>query len=509
MSKLLLSLLLLSFTIIFFPAAYGQSDSLVRLSDLKYQSVFEKTAIHNFVQYKRDTFNLFLAIDKNMTNKEASWFRNVYESVYPELESKKVQSKKLNRRVKLIYSIVHNKFLKKYEEIEYFPAIFQTGNYNCVTASILYALIFEHLKIPFKAQVSLSHVYLVANPGKESVVIETTNPGFEQQVFNGVFKEQYVDYLKSLKQISASELRNKSTAELFEEKFKQVRVAKFNNLAGFQYYNMGATQWENHNYTDAVSLFQKAYFFDPNNQIRILLYNSLVKTIKGCRFSKVSDIDYLAQLSRFGMMNIDTLGGIFGNIIHRHLQFTNKEAFCDSLDKRLTSETSETALIDEFNFIYNLQMSYHYQPSDKIEQYVAGALAIKGNNRDARIMMANYLNRKLFSISDPDVLMDTIHKMGLRLHNDVATQILLNYRLNAYLQKAIYYFARNRIPEGNQYLLEFEKDCQTPVKSEMLRSMIERTYNAIAQYYEIKGDKTEAGSLLKRKSKYVPDRRLK
>ena len=104
---------------------------------------------------------------------------------------------------------------------------------------MLYAMVFDEFEIPCKLKVSSNHVYLVANPGSNSIVIETTNPDFEKAIFTGDFKQQYVNYLRTSKLISAEDYKNKSVEEIFEEKYNEVGDATFDNLPGLQYYNKG------------------------------------------------------------------------------------------------------------------------------------------------------------------------------------------------------------------------------------------------------------------------------
>jgi len=508
MNKQTLLILILFLKITFAASVHAQSDSLIRFSDLSFHSDFEKKAFEDFVLHKKDTFNLFLAIDENMNEKEARWRRDIYLSVLKDLEEKKIHTKKINQKIKFSYSNIHNRFLKKYNDDEYFPVIFQTGIYNCVTASMLYAMIFDYLDIPNKVKASSNHVYLIANPGSNSIVIETTNPSFERKIFTGEFKQQYVNYLKSSKLISESEYKNKSVEEIFEEKFKEVRDAEFNNLAGMQYYNKALTKLQNNESETALKLSQKAYYFYADYQVKTLLYTSLLFHIEKCNFDKVSDIDYLAQLSRFENTDMKAIAAIFNNIIFNHLQYTDKEEFCDSLNTRLVTQLSDKKLIDEINFTYNLQMSYRYQNSDKVEKYVTRALDIKGNHHDTKIMMENHLQRKLYGISNSDILLDTISQLENRYDHELINPILLEHRLRAYLEKANDSFSKKKFSEGNKYLLEFEKSCEPPVKSQMLTSMIENTYRTAAIYYFYKGDKSIAKTYLNRGLKYVPNSRL-
>lgn len=507
--KKLLNLILMQILIFTLPiVAQNQPDSLIRFSDLKYHSEFEKKALFNFVKYSTDTFNLFLAIDEKMTNEEAKRDYDTYMKVFEELNEKNIETKNLTKKIKISYSSVHSRFLQKYNDNEYFPVIFQTGTYNCVSASMLYALVFDQLNIPYKVMASSNHVYLIGSPGSNSVVIETTNPSFEKAIFNGDFQQQYVDYLRSSKLISENEYKNKSVAEIFEEKFNEVKAAEFHNLPGFQYYNKALAKFKNNEIESALILSQKAYFFYPDNQVKTLLHTSLLFYIEKCNFEKVSDIDLLAQLSKFEDTDLSTVIGIFNNIINHHLQYTNKEIFCDSLCQRLISKMSDKKSIEEISFAYNLQMSYRYQNTDKVENYVAKALEIKGNHQDANIILGNYLQRKLYSITNSNSRLDTINQLQKKYNYEMIKPLLLENKLIAYLLIASELFEEKKITAGDKYLLEFENNCNLPIKNQMLNTLIENTYRTAAVYYFYKGNKANAKNYINRGLKYVPNSRL-
>lgn len=486
----------------------AQSDSIIRFSDLKYHSAFEKTALENFILHNRDTINLFLAIDENITEKQINDSRSTYLSIFKDLEGKKLESKNINKKIKISYTDVHKRFLKKYDENQYFPEIFQTGTYNCVSASMLYAMVFNDINIPFKVKASSDHVYLIANPGSNSIVIETTNPGFEQQIFNGDFKQQYVNYLRTSKLLSETEYKNKSTEEIFEENFKQVRDVEFNSLPGLQYYNKALTKLINNQTEDALQLCQKAYFFYPDYQVKTLLHTSLLFHIEKCNFDKVQDIDYLAQFSRFENTDLNTVVGIFNNIIYNHLQYTDKEAFCDSLYVRLVSQITDKRLMDEIGFTYNINMSYRYQNSDKVEKYITNALIIKGNHFDANTLMRNYLRRKLFNIANANTLLDTINQLESRYNYEAITSQLKEYKLMAYLKIANAQFEQKKMTAGDKYLQDFEDNCTLPIENEWLNTWVEIAYSTAAVYHSNKGSKSAAKSYMNRGLKYVPDSRL-
>jgi len=79
-----------------------------------------------------------------------------------------------------------------------FSRIFEAGIYNCVTASMLYALILDHYQIPYEIKEKPTHIYLVALPGKDNILFETTNPR-GLYVPDEKFKRDYVNSLVQLK----------------------------------------------------------------------------------------------------------------------------------------------------------------------------------------------------------------------------------------------------------------------------------------------------------------------
>lgn len=483
-------------------------DSLVRFSDLKYHSDFEKEALSNFVLHNKDTFNLFLAIDENMCNEIASNYNESYKEIIEILSHKKINEKKINKKIKIAYSDVHARFLNKYIDIEYYPALFENGNYNCVTASMLYALVYDQIAVPYKVMASSNHVYLVANPGPKSVVIETTNPGFEKAIFTGEFKQQYVSHLRESKLISQDEYKSKSTEEIFEANFKEVQEASFSSLPGFQYYNKAVFMAQDNRFKEAYELCQKAFFFFPDSQVKTLLYNCLLFQIEKCRFSKVSDIDYLAQLSRFENTELNLILGVLSNIISHYMQFTDKEDFCDSLYHRLISQIKDEEMADEVSFSYYMQMAYHQQFNSNAEYYAGKALMIKDNHKGANQILVNCIHKKISELDDPKILMDTIDHLELRYKNELINPVIHEYRLLTYLRLARTFFGEGKSQIADEYLALFEESCEVPLTNEFLISQIDASYSTAAAYYFNRNYKTRARNIVQRGLKYAPDSRI-
>lgn len=480
-------------------------DSLVRFQDLKFHSEFEEAAFRGFVLNRADTFNLFLAVDESVTPDQAEdWYRE-YKDVSGVLSRKKVHNKNMDRKIRMAHTAVHQRLLGKYVDTRYFPSIFRDGTYNCVTASLLYALVFNELNIPFRVMASSDHVYLAANPGRKEVVIETTTPSLTQAIFTAELKQQYVNYLRDLNQISEEDYRSGSLEEIFEAAFREIRSATFENLPGLQYYNKACHLYNEGNYHKAYECSQKAYFLYPDREVRAQLYATLLHQIDECSFGEVEDIDYIAQLSRFGNKSHTAVIGLFSNTILHQLQYIDREDFYDSIHTRLISNIDDDDLSKELSFQYYLRMSYRFQDSDRAEYYSGNAVKINNNHRDALEILSKSVLKKLLAIQDTKAVLDSISQFERRYEPERVNQAFSDLKSTALVDMASECFRQKKIEDGEAYLKRFEEQSMTPLENPALIQRIEIAYRTAASCYFNSNYKTRSREILERGLKYAPD----
>ena len=506
----------IKFYILFFLLCYQyllfsqkDGDSLVLFSELKYHSEFEKEAIQSYVQSNSDTLNLFLAIDSSMTEELAIKYNALYRTMISELLVKKIDSKKIIKRVRKSFTMLHNKYLEKYNEIEFLPTLFQKGTYNCVTSSILYSMVFEELKIPYKVQATRNHVYLIANPGPQSIVVETTNPKMDKPENNNYYKKEYVSHLRSIKLVSDLEFKTKSVDEIFEEKMNKVWPAKFDNLAGFQYYNLGLVKFSSKEVEKSYELFQKAYFFYPEKQVQQVLYGVLLQLVSHCKYENVSDIDYLVQLSRYKEISFELTKELFLDILEYHQQFTDRQALCDALYERFLDQIQDESNRNDLSFAFQLQMSKYYEKKAQQKKYIEKLLAHRQNHKETNELFINYLNNSLQSISEYKDLLDTINILKQKYPYDFVQKVLFEHELKAHLDQAYDLLKYNYIEDGESYLNKFENLASEPIETENneLIKSIENAYRALAVYYFYWENRKKALAAINRGLNYVPGSR--
>jgi hypothetical protein len=380
-----------------------------------------------------------------------------------------------------------------------------------VTASILFSLIFDTFGIPYKINASPEHVYLVANPGEKSILVETTNPTFENMVFNGEFKQQYVNYLKESKQISESEYNNMSVEEIFELKFKEVKESEYNNLFGFQYYNKAVQEAQDDHIDDAYVLCQKAYFFYRENQVKLLLLQLTLTEMEICKFNRVEDMDYLVQLSRFENVSDEIISQYFGYILSKKLDYVESDDFCDSLYHQFITKSKDPDLNKEIGFTFNLMMYKNYYNTRKGEKYIINAINLKDNHKDANKLFTYMMMNKLDKIYNNEQRLDTINAYEKKYTYPFFKPVLKDYKCIVYLQTARESFDKNNVKEGEAYLKLFEENYESPSESiifDLVEKEIVSAYRKAATIYYNQKNTIKMKESLERGLKYVPDSEL-
>lgn len=491
---------------------YGQKgkDSLVLFKDLKFHSEFEKKALSNYFLHKTDTFNLFLAIDSGIDAGRIQSCQLKYQQMVDELSGKRVDEKRINKRIRQTFSYIHRKYLKKYEGVEYFPELFESGEYNCVSSSIIFSMLFGQLGVDYKVQMSPGHVYLVANPGPSSVVVETTLPDLKEEEQLHSYKREYVSYLKSKKVISEDDYKSKSVDELFKASMEKVSDAHFDNLIGFQYYNMGLELYDKKKYVLAYQYLQKAYLFFPSKQVESVLFPTLIKCIENSRFKRVEDIDYIAHLSRYNDFTVTDIEGFFQDVLEFHLQFTDRRSRCDSLFNRFISQIYYQNDRQTLTFGYNLYMSKKFRNTDAQSEYIENAVKLKQNHRETNELFIEYLEREISKEAKYKDKLARINYFKKEYPYKFIQTLLYELEQITHLNQAYDYLSYNYIDDGEKYLKKFEKNFQSPNISSNKKYIrtIETTYRRLALYYFYHDDKMKAVKIIDRGLKFVPGSEL-
>ena len=490
----------------------SESDSLVYYHELTFSSQFEEEAFTHFFELgNKDYIALFLSVNSDIDFEE---FKRINKSVQTQIliyNSPHYQKFKETKKIKKIYNSVHENYFKKYVPNTYFTDFFSTGEYNCVTATALYGIIFDKLKIPFTIKESFSHVFLIAYPNSNSVLVETTNPLKGYFVFNSQFKSNYVDYLKRSKLVSDEEYKNESTDELFDEFFYKEKDVNLKELAGLLYYNKGFELLGEKKYKDAFHQFEKSYFLYPSDKIGYFLSLSAAAILDECDYSDIKYVDYIYKIVRyknFGINNDDIIGS-FRQITHEILVSQSNNQLYDQFYKKISENIEDEELVKEISFIYNYEkgrICYNQFKYNDALKYTEKAFDIKPNHADAQSLFVMSVISNYSDLNDPQETIEI-----LNLYSDKHPGLMDNFRFaqlkySSILILCYQYFCLNDIDKAFEYLDIFEKAY--PKRDEnfvVIEQFIVNAYSSASAFYFVKGNYSEARKYLNKGLEYVPN----
>lgn len=501
----------LSAFIILVTATFCQ-DSLVLYKEITFSSPFEKKSFDNhFIQGKTDLFDLLMA---NGSLLNESRIASSKEGFYGHLDNigfEKMATRKNDKQVKFVYDNIHKKFLQKYEERNKYEEIFYNGFYNCVSASALYALAFERLKIPYAIKEKPTHVYLIAYPGTDNIMVETTTPIGGYYQISTPFKQNFVKTLKDQKLISAQEFNTYDVNVLFERYYfgKQEEINLL-QLVGLQYVNDGLYKMDDGLAESALHQFEKAFLFYPSERTGYLMMVAATEAFHAKKEKDTNHATLLAKLSRYQKygVTVEMIKGEFGRVLLDLIPQTDKRDQLNSYYQTLYSGISTDELRKEVDFIYHYEFGrqlYHQLRYKEALIHFEKAVQAKPKSTDALNAFVGCLGQTLTAQNNNKEAISTLEKYG-SIYPDLKTNNLYSIMIaSVYLSHFGQEYDLNRPGEGDKYKAAFEMIKDNNQDLPVNHSLIGYAYSSAAVYFFRRGQTAKARTLINKGLEYSPN----
>jgi len=489
-------------------------DSLVKKTDLRFKNNEEKLAFSKSNLSNPDYIVSLLlsSYDKENIYNDSKAIQQIDECVNKLKQD--INGKSEVKKVKYVYDFVHKQFLKVYKLQNSFTDIFTKGEYNCVSASALYAIIFSKLNIPYNVIESPHNVYLITYPQSFKILIETTSPEKGYYQFNDNFINQYVKSLYNSKLISKSEYESNTANQLFDKYYFSSKGLTLPEVVSLQYSNYSIYHLEEKKYTEAIDEIKKAYYFNSYDRNKYILKSTLIFNVQNNKYEKKEQVENLALICRFRIQNDDELSNEF--IKNEFLRLTESQlinnsnySLYDESYKTVIQEVSDTVLNNEISYSYHHELSRLGYLNNKDSAYelphLRGAYKINPKNANLQGIILSYLEREVKEKNDPrDIikLMD-IYSKYFDFTND--NNGFNGVKANCILELSYQSFAINDIVKGENYLKEFESLMNTKKETQPNDNYIEKAYSFAAGIYYKKGNVAKARQTLKSGLIYSPD----
>ncbi|MBL6449888.1 tetratricopeptide repeat protein [Fulvivirga sp. 29W222] len=483
-------------------------DSLVYFSDLTYSSDFEASVFEAYFRHNEHNYlALFLAADPEMEKGTFQQYEAAFKSKINSIDIAKLNRKKTDKKVKTLYEDVHDQFLTKYEIQNDFSSIFSKGHYNCVSASALYGIIFSKLDIPYIIKEKPTHVYLVAYPGSEKILVESTDPNGGFITSSDKYKQAFVEQMTNAKLISAEEAKTKSVPQLFDEYYFGDPDITLKELVGIQYTNHALYSLEKEDYKKAYTLLEKAFFFYPADRVITLLIAVNIDIIQKSDYSSSEDILHLAKLSRFTDYGIshDMIIGEFSRINNIHLINKGDAETYEKYYKQLVSLLHNEDLKHSISYLYYYERGrvlYNQGKYNEALPFFSQAYELKSENLEINNAIVSAIAQSLRFESNNTLIIERLESYGKKYPQLMNNNVFKSMLVNSYLIQCGQSYDLRNINEATKYKALFEKNYTQELNVDA--SNIGRVYSLAAIYYFRKGYTSKAVNIIAKGLEYAP-----
>lgn len=355
-------------------------------SALVFQNDFEQAAFTALEKGDTSYLQIFMAARGDQDS--LGYLKNceVLDEIILELDSAKLMRKSPKRIVKKVFNTVHDRLLIKYELENQFVEIFETGYYNCVSASAIYSYCFEALGINHSVVEVPTHVYVIAQIEDETWVIESTDP---QQGYYEVDEDSYEDYLEDLveqKMITEEMLDHPKLDSILNDLFPSQFITT-GRLTAFQYFNQAIYDYEEKKLQSAVENLIKANYLSAGIALSL-------EYILG-EWLDQEDFDNPHYLDIFTLfLHLDTIPERASRTVNSYSYYGNKllrneisldqfKAISDAFKKGLYYSDSAVKVVALNENLYFADYSINKRQYRDIYRYSYAALLVDSLNQSA------------------------------------------------------------------------------------------------------------------------------
>lgn len=488
---------------------FAQEDSLAFISELEFNSDFEEETYKSLLEGDTDYFKAFYAPFTSNDIRVAQERQQFYLGL--EIMKSQKREKKNAKYLKRVYESLHRQYLKKYEEQISFDRIFEDGWYNCVTACAIYGLAFEDFGIPFIIKETPTHVYILAYPEGDEIVIETTDPVNGLRDIDDGFKRNFVTLLQQQKVIDSNEL-SEGVDAIFNKYYYSASEISLKQLVGIQYYNSGIEDFSGKSYASALNNFKKAHFLYPESeQIKDMMYASISTIVSGQSYNELKDFNYLAEISRYDSYEVteEQIAAEFGKATQNLLINKNDTTLYDSAYQLISTklDPSDSMAINQIDYIYYYERArvlYNRAYFKRALFFAKQAYEVKPESIDSETLLIACFSNAYMN-AETEVALGAVNEI-IQSYPD----LLNNIRFGSVWQNlhlAVMYdaFIKKKYTLGFEMKKKFESIAMDHPEFIFEKDLAGSAYSQLVAYYFRKGQITSARKALNKGFSFAPN----
>ncbi|MBB6462705.1 hypothetical protein [Flammeovirga kamogawensis] len=498
--------------ILFFSLPIYSQDFQFNIDELTFNSEREKTV---FIDYKKDStnfLNLLVEIG-NTGNSISEQATDKLNQLFATLEKLKVRDKKPKKQVQIIYKEVHNQLFAKYIENISFYKIFENGEYNCATATSIYALVLDHFSIPYAIKKTPNHVYLQAYPNAENITMESTSPNNGFRFYSDKTKENLVNTLLENKLVSKSEVNTKGVNAVFDEYFFKDENITYRNLISILYSNEGFKEMGNEDFKMALSALQKGYSIYPNKLYEEVIVNLNLQILSEQEEYSLEYAKQIVYLSRYIGYNNGLKSENFSsefNSFQNEYMIKKQDTTTYKQIYAVFQQIEDSIILDKINFDHYSVLAYHYYENKLFEESLATcekALTLQPQNSEmykvalsscVEIILSQYTN----NLTERIAFIEQQRVQYPFLEDELKLELLT---LDAQLNLSFEYILKKDLTSAKKYIADFEKVFDPKIHYGIPKQNVVALYDHLGMLYFKRRQTTNAKKAFLKGLSYYPN----
>lgn len=506
--------LLLFFTILtagFLSAAEHDSVNLVKFHNLTFYSPLEEEAFKSLLTDDPEYFKAALATFEGIDQRLFDEYDAAFNKILNEIEADKNFSKKPKKQIQFIFDEIHERYFSLYTENPLFIDIFSNGNFNCLTASVLYAIAFEKYGIPYEIKIIPYHAYVLAYPESESHVVETTNPRKGATLlFDSKDKYNSVQDLIEMKLVTQEEVNEKGIDRVFSDNFLGTETLDLKQAIGALYLNASLKELERYRYPETYELMKKSSYLYPKKTTTASLLVYAATILEQRDYRKIETFRILAEMENYFCLGVpeSLINDEFNYFMAN--EFNNRNsASVDSIYHYLSQNLSKKEIRDDVSFSYyfekgrNLYLDYHY---DSAMACFEKAYQLNPEDKNTHEILTDLAYQKARNSNSIEGAYKSVKDCACKFVKLNQNPGFLSLRVLTLLDQMNDKFITQKSSEAEMYREELEEIMNPQIlnNADVLQYM-QAVYSRGATYYFRSGRKTQAKNILESGLRYAPD----
>ncbi len=253
--------------IFFLLFAFEQAVAFTRVPTSPYFSDIEESMVAQWRSkgsLQRDLTAAILIAEGLNSPSEIEGFKTSLARVYTALDSQIQTGQTTFDKGRKISDYLHQNVLREYVKDAQFKLLFKSGQFNCVSSTVLYYLCASRYHIPLKIYTTPNHVYCAIRQTDGSEVrIEPTSPGgfdFKPKTQDGLLK-----YFQEFQLVTPAEIKRYNFDGVYKRVKDRTRHIAPEMLISVVYNNTGVYYWNRKSYQEAMDSYEKALLIDPKD----------------------------------------------------------------------------------------------------------------------------------------------------------------------------------------------------------------------------------------------------